>query len=152
MADDRVDFSGNAQQITSANDGDIGNLGDVSAYYPGFFALQFIDGKEGGLPSFQGSLTIVAQPRKAADVVSTGTLFIVPWIPITYRYWILNGVALDPTALNNYAPLGVDGLPVPITTTSYLEVPASGLTVGVQVKCTGGSGWLYRLPLIAPTS
>ena len=152
MADDRVDFNGNAMLVGPSNDGDILRLGDTGAYASGFFAVQFYDAQVDEGPSFTGTIIPVATPRKWDSPESGGNIpfnatqraFEVPFIPIPYRIVILNGVPWDVTLPNQYVIAGTA-----ITTTSMIEIPANGLSIGLQVQCSSGSGWLYRLPLVS---
>ena len=114
MADDRVDFNGNAMLVGPSNDGDILRLGDTGAYASGFFAVQFYDAQVDEGPSFTGTIIPVATPRKWDSPESGGNIpfnatqraFEVPFIPIPYRIVILNGVSWDVTLPNSYVIAG----------------------------------------------
>lgn len=123
-------ISGRLHAITSADDGQILELGPATTggggNQEGTFAIQF-------KPELDWDGQIVVAGRvfgKAADDVD------LPFIPIPYRRANLDNLASDYRIVFD-----------PINSTALIQVPASGLSVGLLVTCTAGKCFVVSQPL-----
>ena len=119
-------------RVTPVDNGTFGVLGDISQTEVGMWRLHWVPDA-----SFAGDgLAILGRAAPVDD--SGGANF----GTVPYRRVQVAGQASD------LALVQTGGVAVPITSDSIIYVPASGLTIAVEMGCTAGFGYLYSLPLI----
>lgn len=79
------------------------------------------------------SASIVVKARARGEYAATDA---VPFVPISYAKLYLNGLVSDNTLVSTT-----------ITNTSIVLIPASGLSVALDVTFTSGTGAVYSWPL-----
>ncbi len=117
--------AGRAYVVTTNDHGQILNLGNVSDGRTGTFSVVFAPN-----PLFVGQFGVVGRPfgKPAND---DG----LPFQQIPYRRVTLGGTPSDRTIVSD-----------PLTGAFIIEVPATGLVIGLLVACTQGGGTLYNWP------
>lgn len=113
---------GGKYKVTTADNGNTLVLGDASDSVVGTYLLHFVNDN-----TFTGTL-IVSGRARGKDAGMDAIAF----VPLSY----LGGFVNAAVGTQAYAS-------TTLTTTSLVWVPATGITVGLVVTCTAGSGTLY---------
>ena len=120
-------ISGPKRVITVTDHGNILEFGDVSGAGTGVWFLQF---EPDSLFEAAGGIVVMGRSRlKAASDDKIG------FHPIPYRQVFLNGVAGDYSFAS-----------APISSSSMIHIPATGMAVAVLVSCLAGTATLYLTP------
>ena len=113
--------------VTTANNGDICELGPAGTNtLVSTFAMQFHPSLD-----FVGTFQIMA--RVTGPAAANG---IAPFLPVPYRRVAIAAVASDRAIVSD-----------PVVPAALIEVPASGLSLGVLVNCTAGRCQIFSWDL-----
>ena len=112
-----VPMSGTFKSVSTADTGNTLEFGESGTEETGFLTFQL------ETSSFTGSFTVVGRSKGETALLNSASFVPVPYILVS-----LNGAASDRSLVT-----------AALTTSAIIEVPASGLSVGLATTCTAGT-------------
>lgn len=112
-----VPMSGTYKVVSDADTGNTLEFGESGTEEAGFLTFQL------QTSGFTGSFTVVGRSKGETALLNSAAFVPVPYIRVA-----LNGAASDRTVVS-----------AALTTSAIIEVPSSGMSVGLAVTCSAGT-------------